>query len=268
MTLINKTPQRIRHETRLRLLDVQDVKHLTPRMVRVTLAGDQLEGFVSAGYGDHIKIFFPPAGSGPIVPVLGPDGISFPEDTPRPDMRDYTPRNYHAASKTLDVDFVLHGDGPASTWAAQAKPGQQIVIGGPRGSMIIPDAYDWYFLAGDETALPAIGRRLEELPATARVVAVIEVEDKAEEQEIKTSAKAGIVWVHRNGAEAGNNDLLLRTIESLTLPEGDCYAFIACESSISKSIRTHLVEQRGFNGEWVKAAGYWLRGVADAHEPH
>uniref|UniRef100_UPI0013D8D86F SIP domain-containing protein n=2 Tax=Pseudomonadota TaxID=1224 RepID=UPI0013D8D86F len=85
---------------------------------------------------------------------------------------------------------------------------------------------------------------------------------------IKTSANAGIVWVHRNGAEAGNNDLLLRTIESLTLPEGDCYAFIACESSISKSIRTHLVEQRGFNGEWVKAAGYWLRGVADAHEPH
>jgi NADPH-dependent ferric siderophore reductase len=134
--------------------------------------------------------------------------------------------------------------------------------------MIIPDAYDWYFLAGDETALPAIGRRLEELPETARVIAVIEVADKSEEQNLKTSAKADIIWVHRNGAEAGNNDLLLRAVESLTLPEGDCYAFIACESSISKSIRQFLVEQRNLNGEWVKAAGYWLRGVADAHEPH
>jgi NADPH-dependent ferric siderophore reductase len=268
MTLMNKSPQRIRHETRLRLLEVQAVKHITPLMLRVTLAGDQLEGFTSLGYADHIKIFFPPAGSDPVVPVLGPDGLAFPADKPRPEMRDYTPRAYHATTNTLDVDFVLHGDGPASSWAAQTEVGQKVVIGGPRGSMIVPDAFDWYLLAGDETALPAIGRRLEELPATARAVAVIEVASKEEEQVLETGSRAEIIWVHRNGAEAGNNDLLLRTIETLNLPEGDCYAFIASESSISKSVRNHLVDHRGFNGEWVKAAGYWLRGVADAHEPH
>lgn len=273
MTLINKispdkTPQRIRHETRLRVLEVQAVQHLTPHMLRVTLTGDELEGFISPGYGDHIKIFFSPPGDEPVLPVLGPEGVTFPQGKPRPEMRDYTPRAYHAATKTLDVDFVLHGDGPASTWAAQAQVGQKIVIGGPRGSMIIPDAFDWYLLAGDETALPAISRRLEELPASARVVAVIEVAGKDEEQAIETTANAEIIWVHRNGLEAGNNDLLLRKIESLDLPQGDCYAFIASESGISKAIRTHLVGQRGFNGEWVKAAGYWLRGVADAHEPH
>jgi NADPH-dependent ferric siderophore reductase len=268
MTFMNKSPQRIRHETRLRLLEVQAVKQITPMMLRMTLTGDQLEGFTSPGYADHIKIFFPPAGSDPIVPVLGPDGLAFPLDKPRPEMRDYTPRAFHAASNTLDVDFVLHGDGPASSWAAQAQVGQKIVIGGPRGSMIIPDAFDWYLLAGDETALPAIGRRLEELPATARAIAVIEVASEDEEQVLKTDAEAEIIWVHRNGAEAGNNDLLLRKIEQLDLSNGDCYAFIAAESSISKAVRDHLVGQRGFNGEWVKAAGYWLRGVADAHEPH
>ncbi len=268
MTLINRSPQRIRHETRLRLLEVQAVKRITPLMLRVTLAGDQLEGFISPGYADHIKIFFPQAGNDPVVPVLGPDGLAFPDDKPRPQMRDYTPRAFHAAANTLDVDFVLHGDGPASSWATQAEVGQKIVIGGPRGSIIIPDAFDWYLLAGDETALPAIGRRLEELPATARAIAVIEVASKEEEQVLKIAASAEIIWVHRNGAEAGNNDLLLRKIESLNLPEGDCYAFIASESSISKAVRNHLVDQRGFNGEWVKAAGYWLRGVADAHEPH
>jgi NADPH-dependent ferric siderophore reductase len=268
MTLINKSPQRIRHETRLRLLEVQAVKHITPLMLRVTLAGDQLAGFSSPGYADHIKIFFPSAGHEAVIPVRGPDGLAFPPDKPRPEMRDYTPRAFHAPSNTLDVDFVLHGDGPASSWAAQAEVGQKIVIGGPRGSMIIPDAFDWYLLAGDETALPAIGRRLEELPAAARAVAVIEVASKEEEQLLRTNAQAEIIWVHRNGAEAGNNDLLLRRIEQLALPEGDCYAFIAAESSISKAARDHLIGQCGIDGEWVKAAGYWLRGVADAHEPH
>ncbi|MGH6858993.1 MAG: siderophore-interacting protein [Phyllobacterium sp.] len=267
MTLNNKTPQRIRHETRLRVLDVQAVRHLTPLMLRVTLAGEDLAGFSSPGYSDHIKIFFP-SGPEPVLPVLGPDGLIFPDDRPRPQMRDYTPRTFHAATNTLDVDFVLHGDGPASSWAAQARPGQKIVIGGPRGSMIVPDAFDWYLLAGDETALPAIGRRLEELPQTARALAIVEVAGKEEEQRIETGAAAEIIWVHRDGMEAGNNDLLLRRIETLDLPEGDCYAFIAAESGISKAIRAHLVDQRGFNEAWVKAAGYWLRGVADAHESH
>ena len=268
MNLINKSPQKIRHETRLRVLKVQAVKHLTPLMLRVTLAGDQLEGFASPGYADHIKIFFAPAGSDQILPVPGPDGLAFPEDRPRPEMRDYTPRAFHPATNTLDVDFVLHGDGPASSWAAQAEVGQKIVIGGPRGSVIIPDAFHWYLLVGDETGLPAIGRRLEELPPAARAVAIIEVARKEEEQVLKTAAEAEIIWVHRNGAEAGNNDLLLRKVEQLSLPNGDCYAFIAGESNTSKSLRNHLVDQRGLNAEWVKAAGYWLRGVADAHEPH
>ncbi|MBZ9656502.1 siderophore-interacting protein [Phyllobacterium lublinensis] len=268
MTLMNKSPHRIRHETRLRLLEVQAVKRITPLMLRVTLAGNQLQGFTSPGYADHIKLFFPKHGGEAVLPILGPEGLAFPNDRPRPEMRDYTPRNHDAALNTLDVDFVLHGDGPASSWAAQAEIGQKIVIGGPRGSMIIPDSFDWYLLAGDETALPAIGRRLEELPATSRAIAVIEVAGREEEQALRTDASAEIVWVHRNGAEPGNNDLLLQAIAQHNLPQGDCYAFVAGESGISKAIRDHLVEQRGFNGEWIKAAGYWLRGVADAHEAH
>jgi len=40
--------------------------------------------------------------------------------------------------------------------------------------MIVPDIFDSYLLIGDETALPAIARRLEELPAGRTVLAVIE----------------------------------------------------------------------------------------------
>ena len=83
-------------------------------------------------------------------------------------MRDYTPRRYDLDTLELDIDFVLHGDGPASTWAEQAKPGQFLHIGGPRGSMIVPDIFDSYLLIGDETALPAIARRLEGLAAESQ----------------------------------------------------------------------------------------------------
>ncbi|MGH6763114.1 MAG: siderophore-interacting protein [Phyllobacterium sp.] len=267
---MNKTPQRIRLETRIRVLDVVGIRNITPLMRRITVAGDDLEGFSSPGYADHIKVFFSQDAENPILPLLGENGLEFPAGSVRPDMRDYTPRNHDPVARTLDIDFVLHGDGPASSWAAQAKAGQKLVIGGPRGSLVIPNAFDWYLLVGDETALPAIGRRLEELPEAARAVAIIEVANAAEEQQLSSSAKADIVWVHRDGAEAGRNDLLRQAVAAQAdrFPTGEAYAFIATESGVSKSIRQFLVEERGFDNEWVKAAGYWLYGQADAHEPH
>jgi NADPH-dependent ferric siderophore reductase len=261
-----RAPQRVRHDTRLRLLTVTTVTDITPLMRRVRLNGD-MEGFVSPGHADHIKAFFFPEGVTPLLPVIGPNGAEFEPGT-RPEMRDYTPRYWNAAEGWIELDFVLHGDGPASSWAAAAAPGKTLVIGGPRGSMVVPTTYDWYLLVGDETALPAIGRRIEELPEGSPVVAVIEVDSMAEEQTFETRADLDLIYVHRNGAPAGSTTLLLDKVRSLDLPNGDAYAYIAGESGMSKSVRHHLTEARGFNSEWVKAAGYWLTGTADAHEPH
>jgi NADPH-dependent ferric siderophore reductase len=222
---------------------------------------------VSLGYDDHVKVFFSDDPDEPVIPVVGPDGVSFPERM-RPQARDYTPGRFDPAALTLELDFVLHGDGPAASWAAQARVGQKLVIGGPRGSAIVPLAFDWYLLAGDETALPAITRRLAELPAGTKAVAVIEVADAGEEQLLQSAADLTLVWVHRNGAPAGTANLLQPEIVNLALPSGEAYAFIAAEANVSRAIKAFLVAERGFNPEWVKAAGYWLLGVADAHEPH
>ena len=262
-----RAPQRVRHETRMRLLDVVKVTDITPKMRRVTLTGD-LEGFVSLGHADHIKAFFSAPGAPQVVPVLGPNGAEFPDDVPRPQMRDYTPRYFDAAGNTLEIDFVLHGDGPASSWAAQVTAGQKLLIGGPRGSLVVPSAFDWYLLVGDETALPALGRRIEELPAGARVIAIIEVADAAEEQRFTTRTDLSLTYLHRNGLAAGSTSLIADAIKAQSFPAGTAYAYIAGESSMSKAVRQHLVDERGFNPEYIKAAGYWLRGVADAHEPH
>jgi NADPH-dependent ferric siderophore reductase len=265
--------RRVRHETRRRRLTVREVQHLTPKMIRVTLEGADLDGFVSMGFDDHVKVFFPPSGSDELVlPTMGPDGPIFAEGAPRPALRDYTPRRYDAAAGLLDLDFAIHEAGPATTWAEHAKPGQPLGVGGPRGSFIIPTEFDWHLLIGDETALPAIGRRLEELPRDTRAVVVAEVDGPAEEQKFSSAAPFEVIWVHRNSAPAGNvviagdPTLLLKRLQSVQFPSGDYFAWIAAETQVARALRQYFVTERAVNKHWVKAAGYWRRGAAATHD--
>ncbi len=268
----SRTPRRVRHELRFRALTVTTVQHLTPHLIRVTLGGDALEGFNSPGFDDHVKVFFPDAATGELrLPAAGPDGPVWGEGG-KPVMRDYTPRYFDAAARTLDIEFAVHDAGPATDWAVKAQPGQQLGVGGPRGSFIIPTNFDAHLLVGDDTALPAIARRLAELPAGAPVVVVVEVDDEAGkialEDGADVHAKAEVHWAFRRGAPAGQSTALLDTLRSLTLPQGDTYAWVACESSVAKAARIHLVQERGFNPKWVKAAGYWRNGTAATHDTH
>jgi NADPH-dependent ferric siderophore reductase len=265
-----RVARRVRHETRIRRVQVHSVAHITPKMVRVVLGGDELMGFVSAAHDDHVKVFFPlPGEAEPPLPPLGPNGRAFAEGAPRPPMRDYTPRRYDPAANTLTIDFVVHGEGPATTWAAQAKPGDFLGIGGPRGSFIVPDDFDWYLFAGDESALPAIGRRLEELPATARVVVVAEIEDAGEEQPFTSRATLDIRWLHRHAPSGSEQpSLLLDALAELPFPQGDGYAWVAAEASVAKALRRILVDRHGLPKDRVKAAAYWKRGAVAVHETY
>jgi len=268
-TTTARTTRRVRHELKMRLLQVHEVSRLTPKMVRVVVGGKALAGFVSAAHDDHVKLFFPQPGQDkPVLPTPTPNGPVYPEGAPRPAARDYTPRRYDAAANMLTIDFVLHGDGPATTWAAQARPGQYLGVGGPRGSFIVPDDFDWYLLVGDETAIPAIGRRLEELPAGTRVITVVEVADAAEEQQFQTSTRLQMHWLHRVGTETGNHSLLQRALSELMLPPGEGYAWVAAEAVAAKALRRYLVDQRGLPKDRVKAAAYWKQGAVAVHETY
>jgi NADPH-dependent ferric siderophore reductase len=267
--LTERVARRVRHETKTRLLQVREVSQITPKMVRIVFGGDALSGFISAAHDDHVKLFFPhPGEDKPVLPTPSPNGPVYPEGVQRPPARDYTPRRYDPAANTLTIDFVLHGDGPATTWAAQARAGSFLAVGGPRGSFIVPDDFDWYLLVGDEAALPAIGRRLEELPAGTRAIVVAEVADAAEEQRFDTHARLDIHWRHRDGAEPGNHLLLQKALTELSIPDGDGYAWIAAEASVAKALRRFLIDHRGVRKDRVKAAAYWKRGAVAVHETY
>ncbi|MEO2219485.1 siderophore-interacting protein [Chromobacterium vaccinii] len=254
--------QRLRHPLRFRLLQVARVSRLSPSMLRITLSGDELDGFVSASFDDHMKLLFPIDGvEAPAMPTLGDDGvIRFPEGQPKPVMRDYTPRRHDAAAKELDIDFVVHADGIANDWALNAKPGDKLGIGGPRGSRVIPSGFDWHWLLGDESALPAIARRLEELPDDARGLALILADSPDCRFELAAPAGVEVVWRYRSRSEG-----LEQALDGRDLPSGAGFVWAAGESGEMRPIHQQL-KQRGLSKDRMRVAGYWKRGDTGAHE--
>lgn len=270
--LPDRLPRRVRHPLHFRAVQVAQVRRLTPHLVRITLAGDALAGFVSPGFDDHVKLFFPDAVTGALVlPTAGPDGPVWPEGA-KPTMRDYTPHHHDATANTLEIDFALHRAGPATRWAEQAQPGQTLGVGGPRGSFIVPMNFDWYLLMGDATALPAIARRLAELPTGARTLAIVEVDGPADRIALESRADVEIVWVHRNdhvdSHVDGQPSPLLSALHRTRLPTGDFHAWIGCESADARALRAHLVDDCRANPKWIRASGYWRRGSAATHDSH
>ena len=258
-----RTPQRARHDIQLRVTTVQTVTRITPHMVRVVVHSDALAGFTSLGFDDHVKLLFPDASGQLQLPPPGSEGLP---PSVRDNMRDYTPRAYDAAANTLTIDFAVHDAGPATAWALQAAPGQQLGIAGPRGSFIVPTAFDGHLLVGDDASLPAIARRLAELPAGTRAIAVIEVDSAADEQALPSAADTQIHWVHRNGRTAGAPEGLLQALANINAPAGDYYCWVAVESTAAKALRTALLTQYAAHPKWTKAASYWKHGSVGVHE--
>lgn len=270
VTTTRHEQHRVRYDLKIRVLQVRRVARPTPRLVRVTLGGPDLDGFQCAGPADHVKVFFPaPGEQQPVLPTMSRDGIQPPVNGERPTARDYTPRRFDPVTGELDIDIVLHGDGPASAWAMRAAPGQQLGVAGPRGSHLVTPDFDWYLLAGDETALPTISRWLERLPSGVPATVIVEVADAADEQPLPTQASITMIWLHRQDAAPGTTDLLDQAIRAVALPPGEGYVWIAGEARTLRPIRRYLLQERGLNPDWVSVDGYWKRGVAnlDHHAP-
>ena len=243
---MNHTITRHRHELTRRTLTVKEKTQLTPGMLRILFEGDGLGDFVSLSPDDHIKLFIPmPAGE--------------------IERRDYTPRRFDTAARLLEIDFAIHEAGPATQWAISAAPGDRLDIGGPRGSLVVPASFDWWLLIGDETALPAIGRRIEELPAGTPVTSIVAVAGKEEEQSFSTCARHTPIWVHRPGSQADDPEPVLAALRKLSLPPGEGYVWIASEARVMRAARDHF-RALGHPTDWMRASGYWLKGVADAHD--
>jgi NADPH-dependent ferric siderophore reductase len=242
-----------------RLLTVEDVAPLTPRMVRLVLGGEDLAGFGAGEFTDHyVKLQFPPAGA-PYAPPFDPAEIkaSLPrEQWPR--MRTYTVRAFDPERLRLTIDVVVHGDeGLAGPWAAAARPGDRIQLFGPGGGYTPDPAAPWHLLVGDPSVLPAIAASLERIPAGVPAFVVVETDGPEDELPLATPGELALRWV------PNDDGALLGAVRELELPAGAGHCFVHGEATAVREVRKHLLLERGVEPERLSASGYWKRRRTD-----
>ncbi|MEU6874502.1 MULTISPECIES: siderophore-interacting protein [unclassified Streptomyces] len=249
----------------IRETEVVRVTTVGAGLLRVTLGGAGTEGFQAHSPDEHVKLIFPdPDGT---LRLPEPNGAML--SWPRPALvsREYTVRRYDQAAGEIDIDIAAHDGGLASDWARAARPGDVMHLAGPPGGLIVPHAYDRYLLAGDITALPAIARRLEELPRSAKGWAFVEVVDAAQEIELSAPEGVEVRWLHRGDLPAGTGDALERAVTAVTVPEGErVYVWVAGEAGQIKPLRRWARDELRLDRADHDITGYWKRGVADFDE--
>ncbi len=219
-------------------------------MIRVSLGGPGLAGFPPDFAGGYVKLMLAPATAGGKRVV-----------------RTYTIR--HQAEDAIAIDFALHGGeaaGPATRWALSATPGDTIEVGGPGLPKPLPQGRDFYLVAGDMTALPAIGVNLEALPADARGFAAIEIQDERDRQDIAAPEGVEIAWLV-NPEPGQRPALLVDALRNAARPEGSLAAWAACEFSAMKRLREYLRGELALAPADLYLSSYWKHGmIEDEHK--
>lgn len=310
-TAVAETAAAVPMSYRFFTASVVRTERLSPSFLRITLTGPDMAGFGFAGDDQRFKLILANGGASvaDLLASAGPDWYArycaMPEDS-RPYLRTYTARAFRPEVAELDVDVVLHGiaedgtpdphAGPAATWAATAVPGSEVVLLGPdrpgTGRMwgvewAPPVEADTLFLAGDETAVPAIAGIIENLTGGQRVVAVLEVPGAADFLSLRLPPGVDVRWLAR-GSRARGELMEPAVHKALTelgiarpasgaevedvedemvweVPEAGahtrCYAWLAGEAGVVKALRRRLVRDLGVDRDSVAFMGYWKVGA-------
>lgn len=245
-------PQRVRNELRFRELTVLRVERIGAAFQRIVLGGESLEGFVSQGFDDHTKLFFPEAGAAFTPPQVTDEGINWGENV-RPATRDYTPL-YDAERHELAYDFFIHDGGIASSWALAAKPGDTLVIGGPRGSLVVPEDYAWQLYVCDESGMPALRRRLlglSRLPVCPQVTALVTIGDVSYQDYLADLQGFNIEWV------VGHQpSVVAERLAQVSVPPEDYFIWVTGEGAVVKSLLGRF-ENDEIDPQLVRSQAYW-----------
>ena len=233
---------------------------VTPGMVRVTLAGPELDAFESTGVPDEfVRTFFPHPQTGEL-PLPGEDDAGravFPAGIEEPHNEYYTIRRVDRAARELDIDFVVHEGGIASEWAQNASPGDAIVLGKARFCYEPPADLAWQVLLADATGLPALGRIVEETPAHIRTLAIVEVAEASHKQNLAIGDHVDLRWIVGAGNGVGPS-ALLANLRALPLSEEPGYIWMAGEMYAARGIRRHLRNSLKLSGANFESVRYWV----------
>ncbi|MGO2037832.1 MAG: SIP domain-containing protein [Brevibacterium sp.] len=253
----------------LREVEVTGITDITPNMRRLTVAGDQLAAgevdgmprpeFRSEGFDDHVKLVIPPPGREDLH-IGEQEEFRFNWNREALNLtRDYTVRSVDPEANSFTFDVVRHDSGLASDWAFTVNIGDSLKFAGPKTCAGISEGIDFHLLIADETALPAVGRWLEEAPAGTRGHIIVEVPSAEDIQTIPTDADVEIDWLVRGSTPPGESTLMYEAVKNVALPAGRTFAWCAGETMTIAPIRRYLRRDLGLPKEDVEVVGYWRK---------
>ncbi|MCW5713083.1 MAG: siderophore-interacting protein [Bauldia sp.] len=234
-------------------------------MIRVTFGGPGLSGFASTGVGDeYVRLFFPDPETGEVVlPIVDGRGFwSWPEGRKPAHTEPYTVRRFDGERGEIDIDFVVHEGGRASEWAQRARPGDGLVINQPHGLYEAPDDIEWVLFACDATGIPALGRLLEDLPASVEARAIVEIADPAHELTLMSPARLDVTWLHGSGNGIAPSRLP-EAVGAMKLPARPGYVWIAAEQKAARPLRRRMRHELKLPGDRYSVTAYWTDHLAE-----
>jgi NADPH-dependent ferric siderophore reductase len=249
-----------REPPRFREVEVRAVQPLTPWMLRVTFGGSDLDGFAVDEPAASVRLLLPSAPNAELVrPAWNGNEFRLPDGT-RPVIRTLTPLRSDRDALTLDVEIVVHADGRASQWATSVRLGAIAAVSGPGRGYVVDPSADAFLVAGDETALPAIGQLVPLLPASAAVAVHVEIAHPDARLPIPGHPAASIAW-HDASADAPPGTALLDAVLAAEA-DAETRVWIAGEAASMQRIRRKLFTERGLPRTNTTIRGYWKHGRA------
>lgn len=243
-----------------RTVAVKEVEQRSPRLVRVTLAGPELEGFGLEQPAASVRLLLPPPDADELVmPRWNGNEFLLPDGS-RPVIRTFTPRRANTDRNELDVEIVVHGGGAASAWVVATGPGDPVAVSGPGRGYAVEGDDGTFLLAGDETAIPAISQLLEVLPPDATAGVHIEVAEPGGRLPLPEHPRAEVHW-HDLPPGEPPGATLLTAVAAAEIPDGT-RIWVAGEAAGVQRIRRHLFEERGLARRQATVRGYWKHGRA------
>lgn len=257
-------PQARRRPAPLRAVVVRTTQ-LTPRLRRVTVTGEGFNRFRWPGPAGHLKLMIPEPGAPYVnLPETDADGTVAFAGTAMPTMRTYTASQFRADTHELDIDVVLHGDGPAAAWALQVRPGGRLAVSVPRTSGFTEDpTADWVLLAGDASALPAIATIAPTV--TKPTTIVLEVAGPAEQLDLGRPVQWLTAAAHHDVDDGDALTPLEQALRSFDQPVGRGQVWVAGEAAVIRRIRARLLAE--LHRDQVVTRGYWRAGQQN-HPDH
>lgn len=234
------------------------VEFLTPYLARVTFTGRDLEGFSVDQPAASVRLLLPaPEEHTLVIPIWNGNEFLL-SDGRRPTIRTFTPRRVDGKAFELDLDIVVHGGGAASDWVEAAAAGDPAAVSGPGRGYPIDTTATRFLLAGDETAIPAIGQLLEAIPAEVAVQAIIEIAHPDARLALPDHPLASVECCQRSpGAAPGS--ALIAPVGSARLDAGT-RVWVAGEAAAMHRIRRHFFKDLGLSRETFTIRGYWKHG--------